>query len=391
MARRMAMASDHRGVALKRVLRERLAQAGFEVMDFGTDGEAAVDYPDVVGPAAESVSRGDAERGIVICGSGLGVTYTANRFPHVRAALAMDPEMAAMSRRHNDANVLALGADRLDPEAAWKIVETWLATSFEGGRHVARVQKIDTAPRHAWEHELGSRAPLADVDPEIAPLLRAEAKRQALGIELIASENFVSEAVLEAVGSVLTNKYAEGYPGRRYYGGCEDVDQVEEIAITRAKALFGADHVNVQPHAGSQANEAVYRAAIEVGDTMLAMNLDHGGHLTHGSPGELLGQALQGRSVRRAPGHRADRLRPGAQAGARAPPEADPCGTTRLLARSSTSRRSARSRTKSARCSSPTSRTSPASSRRACIRRRSGTRNSSRPPPTRRCAVRAAA
>ena len=128
MARRMAMASDHRGVALKRMLRERLAQAGFEVMDFGTEGEAAVDYPDVAGPAAEAVSRGDAERGIVICGSGLGVSYTANRFPRVRAALATDPQMAEMARRHNDANVLALGADRLDPEAAWKIVETWLAT-----------------------------------------------------------------------------------------------------------------------------------------------------------------------------------------------------------------------------------------------------------------------
>ena len=290
MTRRMAMASDHQGVALKRVLRERLAQAGFEVMDFGTEGDAAVDYPDVAGPAAEAVSRGEAERGIVICGSGLGVSYTANRFPHVRAALAMDPEMAEMARRHNDANVLALSADRLDPEAAWKIVETWLATSFEGGRHVPRVQKIDTVPRHAWEHELTHRAPLEDVDPEIAPLLRAEAKRQALGIELIASENFVSEAVLEAVGSVLTNKYAEGYPGRRYYGGCEVVDQVEEIAIARAKTLFGADHVNVQPHAGSQANEAVYRAAIEVGDTILAMNLDHGGHLTHGSPVNFSGK-----------------------------------------------------------------------------------------------------
>ncbi len=290
MARRMAMASDHRGVALKRSLRERLAQAGFEVIDFGTEGDAAVDYPDVAGPAAEAVSRGDAERGIVICGSGLGVSYTANRFPQVRAALATDPQMAEMARRHNDANVLALGADRLDPEAAWKIVETWLATPFEGGRHLARVQKIDTAARHAWEHELTHRSPLENVDPEIAPLLRAEAKRQALGIELIASENFVSEAVLEAVGSVLTNKYAEGYPGRRYYGGCEVVDQVEEIAIARAKALFGADHANVQPHAGSQANEAVYRAAIEVGDTILAMNLDHGGHLTHGSPVNFSGK-----------------------------------------------------------------------------------------------------
>jgi len=290
MAQRMAMASDHRGVALKRALRERLEQAGFEILDFGTDGEASVDYPDTVGPAAEAVSRGDAERGIVICGSGLGVSYTANRFPHVRAALAMDPEMAEMARRHNDANVLALGADRLAPDAAWKIVETFLATAFEGGRHGSRVKKIDTVARHAWEHELSHHGSLDDVDPVIAPLLRSEAKRQALGIELIASENFVSEAVLEAVGSVLTNKYAEGYPGRRYYGGCDVVDQVEEIAIMRAKALFGAEHANVQPHAGSQANEAVYRAVLDVGDTILAMNLDHGGHLTHGSPVNFSGK-----------------------------------------------------------------------------------------------------
>ncbi len=290
MAQRMAMASDHRGVALKRELRDRLEKAGFEVLDFGTDGEAAVDYPDTAGLAAEAVSRGDAERGIVICGSGLGVSYTANRFPHVRAALAADPEMAEMARRHNDANVLALGADRLSPDAAWKIVESFLATAFEGGRHQARVQKIDTVARHAWERELSQHTALGDVDPEIAPLLRAEAKRQALGIELIASENFVSDAVLEAVGSVLTNKYAEGYPGRRYYGGCDVVDQVEEIAIARAKALFGAQHANVQPHAGSQANEAVYRAVLDIGDTILAMNLDHGGHLTHGSPVNFSGK-----------------------------------------------------------------------------------------------------
>ncbi|MDJ0849163.1 MAG: serine hydroxymethyltransferase [Myxococcota bacterium] len=131
---------------------------------------------------------------------------------------------------------------------------------------------------------------LAEVDPDIAAVLRREARRQALSLELIASENFVSDAVLEATGSVLTNKYAEGYPGRRYYGGCEVVDEAENLAIERAKALFGADHANVQPHAGSQANEAVYRAVCEVGDTVLAMSLDHGGHLTHGSPVNFSGK-----------------------------------------------------------------------------------------------------
>ncbi|MAI77438.1 MAG: serine hydroxymethyltransferase [Deltaproteobacteria bacterium] len=128
------------------------------------------------------------------------------------------------------------------------------------------------------------------VDAEIGNLLRQETRRQALSIELIASENFVSEAVLEAVGSALTNKYAEGYPGRRYYGGCEVVDEVENLARDRACALFGADHANVQPHSGSQANAAVYHALLDPGDTLLAMNLDHGGHLTHGSPVNFSGK-----------------------------------------------------------------------------------------------------
>jgi glycine hydroxymethyltransferase len=289
MADRIALAGDHRGVTLKRALAERLAVAGYEVRDFGTGGSEPVDYPDVVGPAAEEVSRGGVERAVVLCGSANGVAYVANRFPRVRAAVALDPGMAEMARRHNDANVLALSADRLDTEGAWAIVQTWLSTPFEGGRHVPRIAKIDSVARHAWERELG-RGAADETDPEIAALLRAEARRQALGLELIASENFVSEAVLEAVGSVLTNKYAEGYPGRRYYGGCEVVDEVETLAIERAKALFGAEHANVQPHSGSQANEAVYRAALEVGDTMLAMNLDHGGHLTHGSPVNFSGK-----------------------------------------------------------------------------------------------------
>jgi glycine hydroxymethyltransferase len=127
-------------------------------------------------------------------------------------------------------------------------------------------------------------------DPEVAAIVPREGRRQGLSIELIASENFVSDAVLEAVGSVLTNKYAEGYPGRRYYGGCEEVDEVENLAIDRAKTLFGADHANVQPHSGSQANAAVYEAVLEYGDTVLAMNLDHGGHLTHGSPVNFSGK-----------------------------------------------------------------------------------------------------
>jgi len=125
-------------------------------------------------------------------------------------------------------------------------------------------------------------APLAEVDPEIATVLRRELERQQSTLEMIASENFVPQAVLDATGSVLTNKYAEGYPGRRYYGGCEEVDVAEQLAIDRANALFGAEHANVQPHAGAQANNAAYMAILDPGDTIMGMALDHGGHLTHG-------------------------------------------------------------------------------------------------------------
>ena len=131
---------------------------------------------------------------------------------------------------------------------------------------------------------------LEKVDPEVAHAIDLETRRQAGKLELIASENFVSEAVLAAQGSIMTNKYAEGYPGKRYYGGCEFVDIAENLAIERCKELFGADHVNVQPHSGSQANMAVYFAAVQPGDTILGMNLSHGGHLTHGSPANFSGK-----------------------------------------------------------------------------------------------------
>jgi glycine hydroxymethyltransferase len=134
---------------------------------------------------------------------------------------------------------------------------------------------------------------LFDVDPEVAVAIQNETRRQAETLEMIASENFVSDAVLEAVGSVFTNKYAEGYPGRRYYGGCEFVDVVENLAIDRAKALFGAEHVNVQPHSGTQANIAAYLALLDPGDKILGMNLSHGGHLTHGHPLNFSGRFFE--------------------------------------------------------------------------------------------------
>lgn len=136
----------------------------------------------------------------------------------------------------------------------------------------------------------GFNSPLKDVDPQIFKLLNDEAARQESGLEMIPSENFVPEAILEANGSVLTNKYAEGLPQKRYYGGCQVVDQVEEIAIERAKQLFGVEFVNVQPHSGAQANQAVYEALLSHGDTVMGMRLDHGGHLTHGSPVNFSGK-----------------------------------------------------------------------------------------------------
>lgn len=136
-------------------------------------------------------------------------------------------------------------------------------------------------------------APLANVDPEVAHLIREETERQEYGLEMIPSENFVSEAVLAAMGSTLTNKYAEGLPGKRYYGGCHVVDKVENLAIERAKKLFGVEFVNVQPHSGAQANQAVYEAILNRGDVVMGMRLDQGGHLTHGSPVNFSGKHYQ--------------------------------------------------------------------------------------------------
>ena len=148
-----------------------------------------------------------------------------------------------------------------------------------------------TNPLETLAHDLMRTA--SETDPEIAQAVRDEVDRQNTGLELIASENFVSAAVLEVMGSVLTNKYAEGYPGRRYYGGCEFVDVAEQLAIDRAKELFGADHANVQPHSGAQANMAVYFSHLKPGDVVLGMNLAHGGHLTHGHPLNFSGQLYE--------------------------------------------------------------------------------------------------
>ena len=208
---------------------------------------------------------------------------------------------------------------------------------------------------------------LREADPEIARADRARrSTRQNDGLELIASENFVSPAVLEAMGSPLTNKYAEGLPGKRYYGGCEVVDKVEQLAIDRAKQLFGAEHANVQPHSGAQANAAVYLAFLKPGDTFLGMDLSQGGHLTHGSPVNFSGHAVQGDVTTASNDDGLHRLRRHAQQGARAQAEDDHRRLQRVLARHRLRARSPRSRRRSARCSWSTWRTSPGSSRPAC-------------------------
>ncbi|MGA0368699.1 MAG: serine hydroxymethyltransferase [Kiritimatiellia bacterium] len=183
-----------------------------------------------------------------------------------------------MARSHNNANVLVLPGEMAPPMLA-EILSAWMSHSFEGtgSRHARRLQKIDGLAEKAFDP-----IALRETDPEMYQVVKKEARRQLENIELIASENYTSRAVQECSGSVLTNKYAEGYPGKRWYNGCEYVDQAEQLAIDRAKQLFGAEHVNVQPHSGSTANQAVYFSVLEPGDTILAMDLAHGGHLTHG-------------------------------------------------------------------------------------------------------------
>jgi len=214
------------------------------------------------------------------------MSITANKVSGARAALIGDVESATMCRQHNDVNVLCLSGKNTYVENAKAILGAFMAAKFEGGRHERRVLKMDAKFAAA-------NGRLRNVDPEIAGAIDQERRRQQENIELIASENFVSPAVMEAQGSVLTNKYAEGYPRKRWYGGCEYIDAVEQLAIDRAKKIFGAEHANVQPHSGSQANMAVYFAFLKPGEKMLTMDLSHGGHLTHGNKANFSGKFFE--------------------------------------------------------------------------------------------------
>jgi RpiB/LacA/LacB family sugar-phosphate isomerase len=273
----LTIGADHGGVELKEKLVAWLSASGHRVVDVGTHGKESVDYPEFAQDVADAVAGHPERRGILVCTSGIGVCIAANKVSGIRAATLHTAAQAEITRRHNNANVACLSGAETSFETAQQIVEAFLKTDFEGGRHDRRVSKMEGKP-------------LAEVDPEIFAAIRKERRRQADGIELIASENFASAAVMEAQGSCLTNKYAEGYPGKRWYGGCENVDEAERLAISRAKKLFGAAYANVQPHSGSQANAAVYFATIGLGDRILTMDLSHGGHLTHGHPANFSGK-----------------------------------------------------------------------------------------------------
>ena len=276
----VALGADHGGFVIKEAIVNYLQEQGYDVVDFGADNDQSVDYSDYANLVSLEVSSDRADLGILCCSSGVGMSIAANRYQGISAAIVNNVDEAKTVREHNNANVLCLAGKKLSAEEAIAIAQAFVDAEFAGGRHAARVLKAS-----------GSR--LAQVDPAIFDLVEKEGKRQRAHIELIASENFTSPAVMEAQGSLLTNKYAEGYPGRRWYGGCEVVDEVEQIAIDRAKELYGAEHANVQPHSGSQANMAVYFAVLDPGDKILTMDLAHGGHLTHGHPANFSGKLYE--------------------------------------------------------------------------------------------------
>jgi len=283
---RIGIAADHGGFEMKKELTAKLESKGLKVVDYGPHTFDANDDYNVFGAKmARAISTGEIEKGILLCRSGIGMGIVANRFHGVRAAVAYSTKLAKASRDHNCTNVIVIPADYISKDEIKEIISVWLDTPFVcvEGRHARRLSQLE-------KDSYDDIAAIRDADPEVAAWIDKEAERQFEGIELIASENFTSCAVRAAQGSVLTNKYAEGYPAKRYYNGCQFVDEVEKIAIERACKLFGAEAANVQPHSGSQANMAAYFALIQPGDTILAMSLDHGGHLTHGHKMNFSGQ-----------------------------------------------------------------------------------------------------
>ena len=281
---KISIASDHGGLELKATLVKALSDVA-TLLDRGPCEKASCDYPDYAVRVAKDVAGGEADFGILICRSGIGMSMAANRFQNVRAALCATTDAATLARQHNGANVLCLGADIVSADYALEIAKTFVATPVDNDeRHARRRWKLERAAR------LSDCSGLMHDDPEVYAAIEAQTLQEDAEINLIASENTSSRACREAAGSVLMNKYAEGYPGKRWYSGCLPVDAAETLAIERAKKLFGAEHANVQPHCGSAANMAVYFATIKPGDTIMSLSLDQGGHLSHGSPVNFSGK-----------------------------------------------------------------------------------------------------
>ena len=281
---KIAIASDHGGVELKFAIVGALNNKA-QVVDFGPQTTESCDYPDYAIKVAAAVSSGEADFGVLVCRSGIGMSMTANRFQNVRAAICATVDTAVVTRQHNGANVVCLGANDVSPGYAVEIVEAFISTPVdESERHARRRWKLERCAR------LSDVSGLMAGDPEVFAAIKAQTEQEDTEINLIASENTSSRLCREAAGSVLMNKYAEGYPGKRWYSGCLPVDAAEELARKRACELFGADHANVQPHCGSAANMAVYFATIKPGDTILSLSLDQGGHLSHGSPVNFSGK-----------------------------------------------------------------------------------------------------
>lgn len=278
---KIAIGADHGGYELK----ARLLAAFRDCQDMGCYDPEVCDYSDYADDVAMAVAKGDADLGVLVCRTGLGMSMAANRFQNVRAALCRTVKDAETARRHNGANILCLGADVTDEKAARDMLTAFISTGVDDTpRHAIRRAKMERAKR------LSDFSLLASADPEVWAAIDAQVVQEDTEINLIASENTSSRAVRLAAGSVLMNKYAEGYPGKRWYSGCLPVDAAEELARKRACELFGAEHANVQPHCGSAANMAVYFATIKPGDTIMSLSLDQGGHLSHGSPVNFSGK-----------------------------------------------------------------------------------------------------
>jgi RpiB/LacA/LacB family sugar-phosphate isomerase len=276
--KKIALAADADGTELKEQVRTWLDHNDHPHEDLGGTSTA-----EIAARVAAAVAQGQADSGILIDRTGIGLSIAANKIPGIRAALVYNVEMARLSREQHDANLLCLAAQEIRGKRLKEILDAWINTAFIGETNDQRLQPpMEPTPSPGQSAAHPSKPTLAEADPAVFAAIRDEYARQHDNIELIASENFTSRAVMEAQGSCLTNKYAEGYPGKRWYGGCENVDVVEELALERAKKLFLADHANVQPHSGSQANAAVYFAMLQPGDLILTMDLAHGGHLTHG-------------------------------------------------------------------------------------------------------------